>query len=500
MKIAVAVIVSCFLSSGLLAQDNIFNKMKSKKSRADQYFEDFNYPEALALYLEIYKNNPTKQGIALQIAESYRRLNNPEKTVQWFEKVVYDENITDDKHYLYLAQALLKLQEYDQAEIWIKKYKNSNGYDDHSFNRELAYVEWLVKHPDKANISGVSINTDNDEFCPVLLDNSLIYLSNKPNKNLIKRIDSWTDRSFYKVYKAKKLNNIYLGRAKSWKVAESHKYNFGPVAFYNKNQSAVYTSNNEQAGKNQLKSLQLYFADVKKDKLSNTTAFPYNEFSSSMGHPSLNEQGNVLIFTSDIPGGLGGTDLYYSLKENGRWTIPRNFGEDINSAGDEMFPYLYQDSILFYSSNGKTGLGGHDVYYSPLDSDFNCTASFNPGFPLNTAYDDFSLVLNSNNVEGYLSSNRPGGRGGDDIYYFSLQYIPVVVDLGNYSGQLAIYENDKLRNSISSATGKEVINLMPGSSYKINVDIDNNQQKSIIIPQAGLQHINKEYTVIFGSL
>ncbi|MFW5700300.1 MAG: hypothetical protein ACOCWM_01310, partial [Cyclobacteriaceae bacterium] len=280
---------------------------------------------------------------------------------------------------------------------------------------------------------------------------------------------------------------------RQWKINASRKFHSGPVSFYNAERSAVFTSNNAKAGKSQLKSLQLYFADVSNKEFQKIEEFPYNEVNSSMGHPAINQKGNLLIFTSNMPGGYGGTDLYYSFKENDRWSIPRNFGKMINTAGDEMFPYLYQDSILYFSSNGKTGLGGMDIYYCDINAGFIPGKTVNPGFPLNSAYDDFGLALHENNT-GYFTSNRPG-KGGDDIYHFQINYVPVFIHLSSKkSAKIAIYENEKLRNTIVAITDRTLVKLIPGNSYRLIIN-NNEKEFKIEIPKAGLHHTNREFSI-----
>ena len=499
MRVLLIILLNFLICTVSIAQQNVFSKISSKKSRADKLFENFDYRGALNLYLEIYENDPVRMDIILQIAESYRKLNDPAQTASWYEKIVNNEQIASSEHFLYMAQALLSLQQYDKADFWLQKYKSSAGYDDYTFSKSFAYIEKLLTNQDKIIVELINLNTDKNELCPVIMDNAFVFMSNQENSNLVKRIDSWTHQPFNNLYYSDKYNHKYWGQPKTYKVSAS-KFNMGPIAFYNNGKAAVFTCNNDKPGKNQLKSLQLHFADVKKGKLQNLNAFPHNEQNSSMGHPAINQVGNLLIFSADVPGGYGGNDLYYSLNENGQWSLPKNLGNTINTAGDELFPYLHQDSILFFSSNGRTGIGGLDIFYCSLDQQVNPDTPVNPGYPLNSAYDDFGLAIYTTQTEGYFTSNRPG-KGNDDIYYFQVLQIPVYLNIsGEESVQLDIYENGLLKNSYADLSETLALKLIPGRNYQFKIN-HKGQDQVINIPVAGLQHINQEFNITsFGSL
>jgi outer membrane protein OmpA-like peptidoglycan-associated protein len=128
-----------------------------------------------------------------------------------------------------------------------------------------------------------------------------------------------------------------------------------------------------------------------------------------------------MYFTSDMPGGYGGADIYRITKdEKGTWGKPENLGDKINTEGDEMFPFLEENNgVLFFSSNGRFGLGGLDIFICAVNGS-KYGHLVNAGFPLNTQYDDFAVIVNDSMNKGYFSSNRIGGSGGDDIYSFDL--------------------------------------------------------------------------------
>ncbi len=157
---------------------------------------------------------------------------------------------------------------------------------------------------------------------------------------------------------------------------------------------------------------------------------PFNSSSYSAGHPAISVTGDTLIFASDIRGrGKGGTDLYMTIRKNGQWGDMINLGENINSGEDEMFPFLYKGKILLFASNGKPeGNGGLDIYYSVISaSGFGAPKNLKA---VNSAADDFGLIINNNESVGYFVSKREGGTGDDDIYKILIE--------GNYELELLV--------------------------------------------------------------
>src|SRR5690606_29608447 len=160
--------------------------------------------------------------------------------------------------------------------------------------------------------------------------------------------------------------------------------------------------------------------------------FPYNNVKEySLGHAALSADGRTLYYASDMPGGHGGVDIWYSeLGADGSWGQPLNAGQAVNSAGDEMFPVVV-GSNLYYSSDGFPGMGGLDIFRAKGERS-SFSGRENLRFPVNSAADDFSFVLveeSEEALQGYLSSHRPGGAGGDDIYSFSLRKPKILIIL-----------------------------------------------------------------------
>ena len=195
-----------------------------------------------------------------------------------------------------------------------------------------------------------------------------------------------------------------------------------------------YYENKLRRDGNGVNNLKIFIAEEKDGKWKVKDKFPYNSNDYSVGHPSLSHDGKVLYFVSNMPGGFGGTDIYRSFLVDGKWSQPENLGDRVNTKGDEMFPYFNSRESLFFSSNGRAGKGGLDLYV--INTDGGNFEAGHLGSPLNSSGDDFSFVLHTEGRVGYFASNRSGGVGKDDIYSFKIEQnnrINIVINdsLGN---------------------------------------------------------------------
>jgi outer membrane protein OmpA-like peptidoglycan-associated protein len=179
--------------------------------------------------------------------------------------------------------------------------------------------------------------------------------------------------------------------------------------------------------------LNLFESTITNNVFGKATRLPFNSPEYSCGHPTLTKDGKFMIFASDMPGGKGGQDLYYTEYSAGTWSEPVNLGSDINTESDEVFPFLHEDGTLYYASDGLPGLGGLDVYVAQKTADKQWGFPKNFGAPINSQDDDFAFIYNKEKNSGYFSSNRPKGKGDDDIYFFD-----------NRQFLLKVYVYDKL--------------------------------------------------------
>lgn len=248
------------------------------------------------------------------------------------------------------------------------------------------------------------------------------------------------------------------------------KLNDGTIAFDSKFTVAYLTKcNYDNNGKG--KNCRIYTSTGQGSEWSIPEPLTFSTDSFTCGHPYLSKDGQTLYFTSDMPGGEGGKDIWmvtYS-KKGKTWGDPVNLGPTINTEGDEMFPYLHEDGTLYFSSNGHVGLGGVDIFFSKGEAT-DWSTPINMKSPINSGGDDFSLILDKTKESGYFSSNREGGKGQDDIYRFRMT--PLIFTLSGVARDLKTKEllsNTLLTISNSNDSNKLRIKTDARGYYKITL-------------------------------
>lgn len=448
-------------------QGNIFTNFKKSIDRADQYYADYSYVSAITLYKKVLEKEPENSYVKLKIARAYKKLNNPQEAENWYRTASLESNsYAEPLDQLYFAQLLMTNGKQEEAKHWLIRYTQLKK-DIRAVNNLVGIENYDNFFKDSALyvIQNLSINSEKDDFSPVFHDNFLIFLSNRAKTTPIKYINTWTQNGFYDVYQTDLSHESNPSTPTVFNKTINSKYHEGPLAFYHKGQSMIFTRSIEQKNSQGERILGLFTAERSKDNKGweNIQAFPYNSTDYSIFHPAITEDGDTLYFASEMPGGYGGGDIYRSVKMEGLWSKPENMGSQINTEGNELFPYL-NNNILYFSSDGHAGLGGLDIYQVELYKNDQLQV-VNMGYPINSTYDDFSLAWHHDKNKGALSSNRPNGYGSDDIYFF--QYKPIQVQqLVTLNGVVI----DKSKRSPVGDASIYIIDEENGDDYTLKVD------------------------------
>lgn len=392
--------------------------------RAGKLFDGFEYVEAAKIYERLVARDSTFSYAKLQLAESYRLMNQPEKSAPLYAQVVND-SVSAPIHKLYYAQALMSNGEYERARNWLERYKVQSG-DSLRADQLISGIdnfEAFYLDSSRYKIDTAAFNSEGSDFSPAYYRNGVVFSSNRERFRIVKRRHGWDDTNFIQIYQYQQVNDSTTN-VKLFSDLINSRYHEGPLTFYDNYEKVIFTRNNYNGGKvkkatDETIHLQLYLSERGnvRSRWSKPQAFPYNNDEYSVGHPAMATDETTLYFASDMPGGYGGVDLYVSRFINDQWTEPENLGQRINTSGDELFPFI-ADSVLYFSSNGHYGVGGLDLYQVVLTDSSSIVQ--NLGFPMNSNKDDFGLILNENGKNGYFTSNRAGGKGSDDIYQFSI--------------------------------------------------------------------------------
>ena len=401
-------------STNLVAQE------KSRKElKADKYYFRYAFDDAIDKYADAKVLTIAGQR---NLANSYQKMKMNTEAEVVYSKLVVSAGVLPEDYYNY-AMVLKSLGTYDQAMLWMDKFaaQKPNDLRAKSYMNYKSQFPNMVQDNGKFKINHLNINSDADDFGTCYYKDKIVFSSTNTTKKFFVKKYNWSGKPFWNLYVAD-VDGSQLKTASVFNKKFNGKMHEGPASFSNDGNFMAYTRNYyDMKRKDKVVELQICFSSYADGKWSKPESFTHNNKGFSVGQPCLSANGNTMYFTSDMPGGFGGADLYKVTRTgNGQWSSPENLGNQINTEGDEMFPYYEEKSkTLIFSSNGHFGLGGLDVFMVTVDGSGFGTVK-NAGAPLNTQYDDFAAIVNDQMTKGYFSSNRTGGSGGDDIYAFDV--------------------------------------------------------------------------------
>ncbi|MHB8261209.1 MAG: PKD domain-containing protein [Bacteroidia bacterium] len=266
----------------------------------------------------------------------------------------------------------------------------------------------------------LNINSKQSDFSPFFFDKKLYFCSGRANKVGITYLNAETTQDVTDMFYAERKDSIAFKKPSSFSELNT-KYNDGPICI-NKDGTQLFITGNDvkRANTENKTPLSIFISNKINDKWSKPEVLSFCTANYSYCHPALLKDGKTLVFSSNVIGGYGGMDLYYSKYENGSWTIPRNFGSKINGVGNEVFPFVSVNNMLYFSTHRKNGLGGLDIYSFNLKDSAKSKIHLLE-IPINSPYDDFGVWIDSTERSGFISSNRDTSNN-DNIFYLKNKY------------------------------------------------------------------------------
>ncbi|UII27404.1 OmpA family protein [Fulvivirga maritima] len=384
---------------------------------ADSLFKYHNYVSAAQYYERAIKNSSDSSAVMLQVAKSYAKANQFKKAEEWYDKALSKGAAFTEEDTFYYIRQLVQMGHKKEAEHELQKYLNREPAAEVARSLLLNIRNSPQYLTDSSQVTvKPMLNTEDPEFAPVYYKDGLIFTASR--SRLLSHKKYYWDDSFY-------LNLYYSpfapdGSLNTPELLNRHlvtDMHDGPASVYADGTKMIINRNSQSKikGLNDIfiSNLKLFEVDLSGDaKNLKIEPLALNNYSYSFAHPNISEEGNVLYFVSDMPGGYGGTDIYVSRRYKGIWSEPMNLGPTVNTPGNEVFPY-YVDNTLYFGSDGHGGLGGLDIFKSKWGM-----AGFdqpeNLGYPINSNKDDFAFIT-KDHKSGYFSSTR---AGNDDIFRF----------------------------------------------------------------------------------
>lgn len=410
----------------ILVSTSVFGQT-AKQKRAEKQFNDFSFVKAINTYEKLIDTSFNKHYAMRKLGDAYIMLRQPEKALEIYKEVVNQENVPSE-YYLYYAQTLRANGNYEASKKWMKKFKEAGNSEDSrvkSFFKNDDLASAIFNSSEKNTISKLNINTKFNEFGAVELNDDIVFSSSRDEGVSVKRLYSWDKQPLLDLYKVPNEGGSVEGTSPFDNDINSIHHE-GPATFNSDGTKMYFSRNNyhdskkinDQGG---IMHVGIYSADLVNGEWTNVKPTNLNNANYIVYHPALSEDGKKLYFASDMPGGKGGTDIYASeVLEDGSLGAPENLGDVINTEGNEAFPFIYSDeNTLYFSSEGHVGMGLMDVFVSVKDENDAIVNVINLGEPINSKKDDFGYYLSKDGFKGFISSNRKGGVGGDDIYAFT---------------------------------------------------------------------------------
>lgn len=360
----------------------------------------------------------------------------------------------------------------------------------------VAMTENIVVAQEKSpyEVTRLSFNlTGFSEISPVILKDGIMFCSDRRLSGVTDRT-SFDDRRLYSLYIAEKKDTSDWRRPSAVKSERSSQFNTGPLCFAPDKGIVYFTSEIETGVPSRSRKFRnhsgIFMARLDGLQLNSIQPFKYNSREYDMGQPSISADGRFLFFASDMPGGQGGSDIYFCESSNGEWSEPVNLGPEVNSAEADNYPCIHSSGKLYFTSNRPGGMGGLDVYYSDnIDGIWETPVRLPE--PINSSSDDFSFVALPDLQKGYFASNR---RRNDDIYEFTTTIIRKAscnpLEINNYCYEF-VEENAVKYDSMpfnfewkfgdgKKATGRIVEHCYDGpGKYLVQLDVTNLVTKEV---------------------
>ncbi len=417
--------VSLLLLCSLISESGFSQKGKVKK--ADEEFDSYSYIDARKIYLKVVEEGYESAQIFKKLGDTYYYNSEYAEAAKWYSNLVEKFPSEIEAEYKYrIAQSYKSIGNYNDAKEMMDSYAKVASTSIASHYKKSSDFEALSEKSksDEYTVVNSTDGFSGSDFGPSFYGDNIVYASSSLNTEGDKTHD-WTGQSYLDLFKAETdeqgrlINPIPLKGDINTAYHESSAFftKDGKIVYFTRNN---YLNGKKKRGKDKLVSLKIYRASLNADEnWGNVTELPFNDDSYSTAHPTLDPNEKRLFFSSNRPGTLGESDIWYVEILGGEaYSAPVNLGPQINTEARETFPYISQNGSLYFSSDGHIGLGGLDIYKAKTSDGTNFDEVIHLKSPINTNKDDFGLIYNEEKKMGYLSSNRNGENGSfsDDIY------------------------------------------------------------------------------------
>lgn len=398
----------------------------SQIAAADKQYEKFAYIDAIKTYERIAEKGYKSIDMFQKLGNSYYFNGQLEKASKWYDELFAMTSDLDPEYYYRYAQSLKASGNLEKANEILELFHKKAWNDDRGilYEKNKNYLETIKANSGRYKIEDAGVNTNYSDYGSAFYLNKLVFSSSRDTGGFIHRKHKWTNQSFTNLYVTDLGENLVPGKISKFSKNINSKFHESSPTFTKDGKTMYFTRNNFLDGKkgkdgSNITLIKIYKANLENENWVNIKELPFNSDLYSTAHPTLSPDEKTLYFVSDMPGTKGQSDIFkVKINEDGSYSTPKNLGNEINTSGRETFPFITDENELYFASDGFPGLGGLDVFVSKINADGSFGEPQNVGDGVNSPMDDFAFLIDTKSRSGFVSSNRNGGQGYDDIYKF----------------------------------------------------------------------------------
>ncbi|UOB16885.1 OmpA family protein [Abyssalbus ytuae] len=485
--------------AGFIFTHTLVLSQEKQLDKAEDNYNMYAFAKAIDIYEKVAEKGYESAEMCKNLGNSYYFNADLENAGKWYEKLFKIDKDVETEYYFRYSHCLKAAGNYKAADRMMQKFIELTGDDSRAilYNKTPDYLDLIKLQSGRYTISNLNFNSKYSDFAPSFYKGNLVFSSARDTGMFAKNRHDWDNKYFLDIYTGNISSNGIVKDIHGFSDKVNTKLHESTTAFTKDGTTMYFTRNNYLNGNRKkddkgITKLKIFRATLNSEgNWVNVEELPFNSDNYSVAHPALSPDETKLYFASDMPGTKGMSDIFVvNINMDGTFGNPENLGEKINTEGRETFPYVSQTNNLYFSSDGRPGLGGLDIFVTRLLSPTVTGEVYNVGEPVNSYSDDFTFVIDDSTGAGYFASNRNGGVGGDDIYYIE-QKAPLVTGCKKIIKGFVIDKHSKkpLANAkvIYIDTNNEEENLMVTDSFgTFNFEINCNRP-------AFIRAIKKDY-------
>jgi outer membrane protein OmpA-like peptidoglycan-associated protein/tetratricopeptide (TPR) repeat protein len=474
------------------------NAQQAKINSVDKKYDSYAYVNIIKTYEKVALKGYKSEDMFKKLGDSYYFNSEFEGAAKWYGELFAMNTKIDAEYYYRYAQSLRATGQTEQANKMMEEFNTKFKEDIRGklYKENVNYLDQIKANSGRYKIEDAGINSKYSDYGTFVYNTKVYFASARDTGNFSQRKHTWTGEYFTNIY----VSDVDSVKVKKIKTALNSKFHEATPVFTKDGKTVYFTRNNYingKKGKNEDKItlVKLYKASLENNKWTNITVLPFTSDNYSTAHPALSPDEKTLYFSSDMPGTLGQSDIYkVSINDNNSYGTPIDLGSTINTEGKETFPFVTSENEIYFSSDGRPGLGGLDVFVGKLEDNGTVTAIQNIGEDVNSPKDDFAYSIDPVSRKGYFSSNKDGGHGSDDIYKFiETKKLKCIQELSGIisdaetriplpGAKVILYEDQTMKNTIiADASGSYVFSVECGKTYDVRAEKTDYATKEVTI-------------------